>query len=137
MERKAKPSLPNHRYSSKKPNVYQNKSCKPSIKRLAQVVFMHCMDVSVCVGGEGGGAELAQKDWHRWGSLLPDLPCIDPPINPPPMPAEIVQHMWLQSHLQTFPPPIKLISKFQNPRTILIPISFIDWILTLQNFKTL
>ena len=41
---------------------------------------------------------------RRWGSSLPGLCTLDPPLKPQSTWAEIFQHMCLQSHLQTSPP---------------------------------
>ena len=41
--------------------------------------------------------------WRRWGSLVPGLRTLDPPLSPSSTPAEIFQCMCLQSHLQTSP----------------------------------
>ena len=55
---------------------------------------------------------------RRWGSSLPGLRTLDPPLSPPLTWAEIFWCAFLQSHLQTSPPtPQKSYPKFRNPRT--------------------
>ena len=53
-----------------------------------------------------------------WGSLLPSLRTLDPPLGPPSTWAEIFQRTCLQSYLLTSPPTAKnSYPKFRNPKT--------------------
>ena len=45
MERKAKPSLPNHSHSYKKANLYQTKSCQPSSNNLYTNHWQHLSQI--------------------------------------------------------------------------------------------
>ena len=67
--------------------------------------------------GEAVGNMQENFRWRRWGSSLPGLRTLDPPLRHPSTPVEIFWHTCLQSHLQTAPPtPQKSYTNFRNPR---------------------
>ena len=56
--------------------------------------------------------------WRQWGSSLPGLCMLDPPLGLSLAPVEFILCMFLQSHLQTSSPiPQKSYPKFQNNGT--------------------
>ena len=79
------------------------------LDRFDAVMFVKCKICAVLMTLQDALLAGKLREFHkcRWGSSLPGLRTLDPPLGAPSTLAEIFRRTGLQSHLQTSPQPLR------------------------------